>query len=121
MWTRLTSLFKRKQNKRLVSWTDLSPGSFIRVYLKAPDQIGIIAKDGQSLTYQRLDAQDLETKILEGFVTKTYFTGRKPYLVEYLEIDVVKRRGLGTRLISYLLLREEIEHIEHIENLGDKK
>jgi hypothetical protein len=112
----ILSFFKKTSTtNKEIPWEKLIPGEYVEVYLKSPEQVGIVSTT-QSLTYQRLDQEDLATKKLKGFVVTQFSQGRKPFLIEFLEIDVVKKKGTGTQLVSYLLLREEIEKIK---KLGD--
>jgi len=99
------------------TWEELLPGDFVRLHLKDPKSVGIVS-DTQSLTYQRLDEEDVRTCQIEGFVIRTDQQGIKPARIDTLEINVVKRQGSNTRLVTYLLLREEISKIIFIE---DKK
>jgi hypothetical protein len=99
------------------TWEELLPGDFVRLHLKDPKSVGIVS-DTQSLTYQRLDDEDIRTRQIDGFVTRTEQQGIKPARIDTLEINVVKKRGNNTKLVTYLLLREEIERIIFIE---DKK
>lgn len=115
-WFKKIFSFIGSSDKR-VSWENLVPGDYVRVYLKDPKQVGIISTT-QSLTYQRLDNEDLTTKKIDGFIVRTKRVGIKPANIDTLEIDVVKRVGNKTKLVTYLLLREEIEYIKFIE---DKK
>lgn len=96
------------------AWEDLCPGDFVRLYLKDPKTVGIISTT-ESLTYQRLDSEDLAKLTVDGFVVGKQHQGRHPYAIDLLELNVVKKRGNQTRLVSYLLLKEEISKIKHIE------
>lgn len=102
---------KNKPEKQLLIWNELVPGDYVRVFLKDPEKVGI-AKEHRSMTFQRLDSEDLKTMKLDGYVIQTKKT--QPGSIETLEINVVKRRGLQTRLVVYLLLREEIANIEFL-------
>ena len=115
----LKGLIAVRESKEIVwdSWDDLLPGDFIRVSLKDPRDVGIIS-DTQSLTHQRLDDEDIRTRQIEGFVIRTNQQGIKPARIDTLEINVVKKQGTNTRLLTYLLLREEISKIIFME---DKK
>lgn len=119
MFKWLKSLFtkspKPKQFPQGHVWEDLLVGDFVRVILKNPDKVGIDPSH-RSMTFQRLDAEDLETRKVEGYVIGTE---RRPGPIDTLMINVVKRRGGQTRLVVYTLLKEEIEYIKMLM-LGDE-
>lgn len=116
MFTWLKNIFQPKKTNA-ATWDDLLPGDFVRLNLKDPKQVGIISSTN-NFTYQRLDDDDIRTKQIDGFVVRTERRGVKPVVLELLEINVVKKKGNNTRLVTYLLLREEIDSITFIE---DKK
>jgi len=111
----LKNLFSSKNTSSNYGWDDLLTGDFIRVFLKDPRKIGIISET-QSLTYQRLDSQDVQRGYVEGFVIRKQQLGLKPTNIDFLELNVVKKDANNQRLLGYLLLREEIEKIELIED-----
>lgn len=115
MFTWLKNLFPSKNAKSTYGWDDLLTGDFVRVSLKDPRKVGIISET-QSLTYQRLDSEDVQRGYVEGFVIRKEQLGVKPANIEYLEINVVKKGANNQRLVSYLLLREEIENFQLIED-----
>lgn len=108
-------LFADKKEKTTDDiWSDLVPGDLICVKLKDPKSVGII-NTNLSLTHQRLDAEDIEKLSVEGFVIGVTRHGTKPQNIDLLTLDVIKKRGTQTRLVSYILLREEVESIKHIK------
>lgn len=116
MFTWLKSVFFPEPLNE-VTWDDLVPGDFIKVYLKDPKQVGIISA-GHNMTYQRLDEEDLRTRQIDGFVVCKTIYGTAPARFDTIELNVVKKRAANAQLVTYLLLREEIETIRFIE---DKK
>jgi hypothetical protein len=115
----LKKIVGSKKSEPQYGWDDLLSGDFVKVFLKDPKKVGIIS-DSQSLTYQRLDLEDIQRGYVEGFVVQKETVGQKPALVELLEINVVKKHaGNNQRLISYLLLREEIEKLCLIEDRNE--
>lgn len=110
-------LFQSPNEKQNVPWHNLLPGDYVRIRLKDPKSVGIISTT-ESLTHQRLDAEDIRTRQIDGFVVRTECHGIKPARIDMLELNVVKKKGITTKLVTYLLLREEIEYVNFIE---DKK
>jgi len=96
-----------------VSWDEITTGDFVRLFLKDPKKTGIISGDDSRLVHQRLDKEDLETLKIEGFVVRKEVFGSKPANIDTIELSVVKHRPNAT-LVTYILLREEIENIEVI-------
>jgi hypothetical protein len=116
MFDWLKKIVGSKKLESHYGWDDLLSGDFVKVFLKDPKKVGIIS-DSQSLTYQRLDIEDIQRGYVEGFVVQKDVVGTKPAAIEMLEINVVKKHaGNNQRLISYLLLREEIEKLCLIED-----
>jgi hypothetical protein len=106
------------KSEKMVSVSDLVPGDFIRVFLKDPKEVGIIS-EVHSLSYQRLDEEDIRTRKVDGFFISADTRRPAPGAVlKLVEVNVVKRRGNQTKLVSYVFLGEEIEKIEF---LGDQK
>lgn len=104
------ALFVKPSTPKIeLAWKELLSGDHVRLSLKDPYSVGIISSP-ESMTFQRLDEEDVRTKSIEGFVIRT--TKVQPGNIDVLEINVVKRRGTNTRLVVYLLLKEEINSIE---------
>lgn len=97
----------------LLHWNELVSGDYICVHLKDPKQVGIISHTN-NLTYQRLDADDIKTRKIYGFVIRTERQGVAPARIDYLELNAVKKQQGNQRLVTYFLLKEEIEKIEFI-------
>lgn len=107
----LKTLFAKKKPQKTYGWDDLLSGDYVEISLKDPRSIGIISDP--SMTFQRLDADDLATLKIKGYVVATRLVN--PGKVELLEIEVVKRRGSNTRLMTYTILREEVESLKLLE------
>lgn len=114
MFTRLKQ-FLNPFREPSYTWQSLVTGDYVRVFLKDPKKVGIIS-DTQTLTYQRLDSEDVQRGYVEGFVIRTEQLGNKPVVIETLELNVVKKTPHTQKLVTYLLLREEIEKMELIED-----
>jgi hypothetical protein len=118
MWEWFRNLYKSREKNQAASdpWKDLLAGDRIRVVLKNPESVGI-APEHRSLTFQRLDAEDIASRKLEGYVIRTQKI--QPGPIETLEIQVVKNHSNRVRLTDYLLLREEIQKIEILGDNND--
>ncbi len=115
MWTWLKNIFSKKTaNKEILAWEEVTSGDYVAVYLKDPETVGI-AKEHRSMTFQRLDEEDIRTKKVIGYVIRTI---KAEGNIEGLEISVVKQHRGKTRLVDYLLLKEEIQEIRL---LGENK
>lgn len=95
-------------NKIEISWQDLKAGDLICVDIKSPHEVGIISDDPARMSFQRLDSKDIETRKIMGFVIETK---KRPGPIETLNFYAIKQTGLHTRLVEYVLLREEIKKI----------
>lgn len=109
MFDWLKRLFAKPETSKVVTWKTLSPGDHIKIWLKRPEEVGI---QGENLTFQRLDAEDIKTRQVVGYVIGTQKIDPN---IETLSISVVKKHRSQTRLVDYLLLKEEIERIETME------
>lgn len=100
------------------SWADLLTGDHVLLNLKSPDEVGIISinHQPQTLTYQRLDEEDIKTKKIVGYVIRKDKIGNYPTTIDFLEINVIKTHKNKKRFVVYWILKEEIESIVHLEN-----
>lgn len=77
---------------------------------KKSNQLGLTGPD--RLTFQRLDAEDIRLKKVDGYVIRVKKVEPGPF--DVLEISVIKKDGRRTRLIDYVLLKEEVERVEFL-------
>lgn len=112
------SIFENVENKKKrhldESWNNLVTGDHIKIKLKDPKKLGLLTND-IGLTFQRLDSEDLKSLELEGYFIRSFVKDMNPGKIEFIELDVIKQASNGRKkLISYLLLKEEIEKIINV-------
>ena len=104
-----------KQKKKALDemWEMIMTGDHITVNLKDPKEVGIISVNHQpqTLSYQRLDKTDIETKKIVGYVISKGHIGETPVCIDYLKINVLKATKNSQKFVEYFLLKEEIESI----------
>lgn len=110
MFIWLKSLFNKKSSEPNYSWKDMISGDHVRIWLKDPTSVGFATQD--YLTFQRLDAEDIKTLKVDGYVIRKKVM--EPGSFELLEISVIKKTGKHTRLQDYVILKEEVERVEFL-------
>ena len=93
------------------TWNDLVSGDHIVIKIKDPTTIGIISAY-KATTFQRLDAEDVATLTISGYVIRK---DTREGNVQILELDAIKKKNGKMAFVGYLLLKEEIESIKIIE------
>ena len=113
------SLFKSKQpvndDDITAKWNDLLPGDHVILTLHDPRKVGII-NSSEFLTYQRMDAEDILTLTLCGYVIRKDVRGVGAAKIELLEFNALKNKAGKMTFVQYLLLKEEIRKIRVIED-----
>lgn len=95
------------------AWNNLLTGDHVKIKLKDPASVGIVSTT-ESLTYQRLDNEDLKTLELEGYIIRKDVLGMQPVTIEFIEVNVIKKIGNKQKFVVYFLLKEEIEFIKFL-------
>lgn len=117
----LKNLFSSQKEKDEKSfdevWNSLLTGDYIQITIKDPKTVGIVANihQPQTLTYQRLDAEDIATRKITGYLISKERFGTQPAIFECLKVNAIKKQRNKQKFVEYFLLKEEIENIKIIE------
>lgn len=117
----LKNLFSPSKEKKSESfndiWNGLLTGDHVQITIKDPRTVGIIANlhQPQTLTYQRLDEEDISTRTITGYIISKEKFGTQPAIVECLKVNAIKKQRNKQKFVEYFLLKEEIQSIKIIE------